>query len=67
MLWIGWLRLLKNDGVIAEYEYAAMTTKYKYNQLGQLTQLTTGDVNSKIQDFTYQYDVIGNIVEEVRI
>jgi len=64
--------------LLAEYEYNAnsqlisnarndITTSYDYNELGQLTELVNSDVNSELQTFTYQYDAIGNIIEEVRV
>jgi len=67
----------QNGAAIAEYEYDAnsqlisnvrndITTTYEYNELGQITQLTTSDINSQIQQFSYQYDKLGNITKETR-
>jgi len=63
--------------LLAEYEYNAnsqlisnvrndIVTTYDYNELGQIIQLTTSDINEQIQQFSYQYDDLGNIAEEIR-
>jgi len=69
--------VFEDGNKVASYEYNRLSqltsntrdnivTTYEYNKLGQITELTTSDINSQIQKFTYQYDVVGNIVEEVR-